>query len=72
MFFGSFCFFCLHFCHPIGGRDSLKKRKIHKECGVVGISTMDILEFTAHKSTVQCGFSYLNALDWTVGALLYH
>jgi hypothetical protein len=31
VFFGSFCFFCLPFCHPIGGRDSLKKRKIHQE-----------------------------------------
>ena len=29
--FGSFCFFCLPFCHPIGGRDILKKRKIHQE-----------------------------------------
>jgi len=31
VFFGSFCFFCLSFCHPVGGRDSLKKRKIHQE-----------------------------------------
>ena len=31
VFFGSFCFFCLPFCHPIGGRDSIKKRKIHQE-----------------------------------------
>jgi len=31
VFFASFCFFCLPFCHPIGGRDSLKKRKIHQE-----------------------------------------
>jgi len=27
-----FCFICL-FCHPFGGRDSLKKRKIHEEHG---------------------------------------
>jgi hypothetical protein len=31
VFFESFCFFCLPFCHPIGGSDSLKKRKIHQE-----------------------------------------
>jgi len=31
VFFGSFCFFCLPFCHPTGGRDSLKKGKIHQE-----------------------------------------
>jgi len=40
VFFGTFCFFCFWgpfafsvflFCHPIGGRDSLKKRKIHEE-----------------------------------------
>ena len=31
VFFGSFRFFCLHFCHPIWGRDSLKKRQIHQE-----------------------------------------
>ena len=30
-FFGSFCFLCLPFCHAVGGRDSLKKRKIHQE-----------------------------------------
>ena len=37
MFFGSFCCFCLPFCHPVGGRDSLKKRKIHQECVCVGL-----------------------------------
>jgi len=31
VFLGSFCFFCLPFCHPVGGSDSLKKRKIHQE-----------------------------------------
>jgi len=31
VFFGSFCFFCLPFCHPMWERDSLKKRKIHQE-----------------------------------------
>jgi len=34
VFFGSFCFFWLPFCHPVGGRDSLKKRKIHQEIGL--------------------------------------
>jgi len=29
--FGSFCFFCLPFCHPIGGRDSLKNERFTKK-----------------------------------------
>jgi len=37
VFFGSFCFFCLPFCHPMGNRDSLKKRKIQQETVAVRI-----------------------------------
>jgi len=33
-----FCFFCLPFCHAVGGRDNLKKRKIRQE--IISIDTV--------------------------------
>ena len=41
-FLGAFCFFCLSFCHPIGGRDSLKKRMIHQESHLPQISADEV------------------------------
>jgi len=72
VFFGSFCFFCLPFCHPIGGRDSLKKRKIHQEVIYDGIPcTIPKEKISRFRQNLVPGGSWLRVSWWAFYAAFY-